>query len=246
MPDLLYEKDGLKVLVEVKQLVDAEYLELSKALSRRRYTHDARLTKLWTVSLDWTGSVRRARAEVVEFLMTLEAAGVVSGTRDALFNVDQAFYDTAKRLRIAMVSSIKPTEKHPAGYYLLPSGWGGIAPTTAQLPEFVEKTLGSDGMQKLRSQLRRSLIPADQRHAFLIIGPTDLAHVPLTSDADGRLPAAIPSLPEPVDGVWLVSERSDAHCFVATTGRVVGDGGSMEADIGFEPGATPECGCFIL
>jgi hypothetical protein len=66
-------------------------------------------------------------------------------------------------------------------------------------------------VKKLRTQLRRGLVDADERHAFLIVTFTDLMHLPLTSDADGEIPNAAPSLPDPIDGVWLVSDRANAR-----------------------------------
>ena len=89
--------------------------------------------------------------------------------------------------------------------------WGGAVLETSNLAEFAENQLRSENLAKLRTQLDRNLITADERHAFLIVCLTDLAHIPLTSAADGELPKVVPSLPDPIDAVWLVSDRADAR-----------------------------------
>jgi hypothetical protein len=172
---------------------------------------DERLTKLWTVHLEWQGSIKKAAADIIDLLMQLEARGFQHGSLDTLFALDRSLYEAAERLKIWGVGSIEPTERHPPGYYLMAAPWGGAVPTTENLPKFVEDTLQGDDMKKLRTQLGRGLVDADERHAFLIVTFTDLMHLPLTSDADGEIPNAAPSLPDPIDGVWLVSDRANAR-----------------------------------
>jgi hypothetical protein len=102
--------------------------------------------------------------------------------------MDRDLYAVAKQY----VSSMAPTEKHPPGYYLMSAPWGGFVPATSSLAEFAENRLRSENLAKLRMQLNRNLITADERHAFLIVGLTDLTHIPLTSEADGELPEGAP------------------------------------------------------
>lgn len=211
LPDLLYQQEGRTVIVEVKRIVDSNYMSLSKASSVRGYTRDARLNRLWTVALDWDGSIKRTAQSLVEFLMKLESAQLWHGFRDAIFNFDRGLYAVAKRYKISHVCSMEPTEKHPPGYYLKSAAWGGCAPVTSSLAEFAEDRLRSEKLAKLRTQLSRNLVTADERQAFLIVCLTDLMHMPLTSDADGELPEVVPSLPDPIDAVWLVSDRANAR-----------------------------------
>ena len=121
--------------------------------------------------------------------------------------MDRDLYAVAKQY----VSSMAPTEKHPPGYYLMPAPWGGFVPATSSLAEFAENRLRSENLAKLRMQLNHNLITADEKHAFLIVDLTDLTHIPLTSEADGELPEGAPSLPDPIDAVWLVSDRANAR-----------------------------------
>jgi hypothetical protein len=58
LPDLLYQQEGRTVIVEVKQIVDSNYLSLSKASSTHGYTRDARLVRLWTITLDWDSNIK--------------------------------------------------------------------------------------------------------------------------------------------------------------------------------------------
>jgi hypothetical protein len=148
---------------------------------------------------------------LVEFLMELESAHIWHGSRDAIFGIDRDLYAVAKRCKISYVSSTESTEKHPPGFYLMPASWGSGVPATSNLPEFAENRLRSENLAKLRTQLNRNLITADERHAFLIVCLTDLMHIPLTSEADGELPQIAPSLPDPIDAVWLVSDRANAR-----------------------------------
>jgi hypothetical protein len=66
LPDLLYQQEGQTVIVEVKQIVDSNYMSLSKASSARGYTRDARLTRLWTV---WYGQGSICSRETVQDLV---------------------------------------------------------------------------------------------------------------------------------------------------------------------------------
>jgi hypothetical protein len=65
----------------------------------------------------------------------------------------------------------------------------------------------------LRRQLRDA--KADERHAFLFIGLKHTEGWPLrTSGSEGdemTLPTTTPTLPEPVDGVWLAGWSSTSR-----------------------------------
>lgn len=211
LADLLYVNDGRKVIVEVKRIVDSGYLSISKASSVRGYTPDERLNRLWLVTLHWKKSIKQITPGLVNFLIALESANFRHGFRDSIFAVDRDLYTVARRYKISYVGSMDPTDKHPPGYYLKPEHWGGVAPETSSLAEFVENRLPNETLTRLQTQLGRDLIHADERHVFLIVCITDLTHIPLTSAADGELPEIAPSLPEPIDAVWFASDRPDAR-----------------------------------
>jgi hypothetical protein len=211
IPDLLFKYGDRKVVVEVKRSIDPAYASFSDASSSRGYTRDPRLTKCWMVWLEWQGNIKRAGADLVNLFLDLESLRVWRVNRDTLCNVDAGLYASAKRMKVRSVASVNPMIKHPPGFYVVAAAWGGFPPSTALLGEFAETWLRGNKAAHLREQLSRDEIPADERHAFLVVCSTDLAHIPLTSDADGELPNVTPLLPEPIDAVWLVSDQHDAR-----------------------------------
>ena len=206
--DLRYEDEGRVVAVEVKSVVDADLQQMRAEIKRREYQPVDRLQRFWIVHLRHGANVRDVRQHLPDVLVLLDE---IAYEDLPLWRLRQRLPSVAARLDALGVRGVRPTaptERHPGGYLLLPSSWGGFPGDDLDgLVDFASTCLASDRreMQRLRQQLRDA--EADERHAFLFVGVEYTECWPLHGTAEGPvvLPAAQPILPEPIDGLWLAS-----------------------------------------
>ena len=106
-----------------------------------------------------------------------------------------------------------PTEAHPPGYVLHHEGWWSFGADDIDEPASFACAYLAGEVVTLRRQLRDA--QADERHAFLFIGLEHTKGRPLkTSGNEGDevpLPTTTPTLPEPVDGLWLAGWSSTSR-----------------------------------
>lgn len=206
--DLRFEWDGRVVAVEAKLVVEPRQREAEAAAGTLGYTKDPRLTSTWTIDLQHKARFRKAHRELPELLVRAEAAGWLGGDNGSLRPFDSALHESMSRLGVTAASRLPPTAKHPPGFYVMPEGWGGAVSSVQALPKFVERILAGRQMSTLRRQLLEA--NADERHAFLFIGWEHMEAVCL-ADSDDELPSARPSLPDPINGIWLAATTSDSR-----------------------------------
>jgi hypothetical protein len=206
--DLRYEHEGRLVAVEVKSVVDADFQQMQAEINKREYQPVDRLKRFWIVHLRHGANVRDVRQYLPDLLELLDEIGYEDLP---LWRLRQRLPSVAARLDALGVRGVRPTaptERHPGGYLLLPSSWGGFGTDDLDgLVDFASTCLASDRreMQRLRQQLRDA--DADERQAFLFVGVEYTEGWPLQGMAQGPavLPSSAPRLPEPIDGLWLAS-----------------------------------------
>jgi hypothetical protein len=234
--DLRYEHEGRVVAVEVKSLLDADFQQMQAEINRREYQPVDRLKRFWIVHLRHGANVRAVRQHLPDVLVLLDEIGYEDLP---LRRLRQRLPNVAARLDalgVRRVSPTAPTERHPGGYLLLPTSWGGFGTDDLdQLVDFASTCLASDRreMQRLRQQLRDA--DADERHAFLLVGSEYPEGWSLKGTAPGpdviAMPPAAPRLPEPIDGLWLASFSFLTRVIAWLPGR----GGWIEGQRGDEP-----------
>ena len=123
--DLRFVIDGRSVAVEVKRLVNQQFRRAAAAADQAGYTLDDRLTRSWHAWLEFSASWKAVRAEIPALLVELEEIDW-QGRRPRETRVGRPIvHDSLARLGVVNVFSFDPTEKHPPGFYLMPSAWGG-------------------------------------------------------------------------------------------------------------------------
>jgi hypothetical protein len=202
--DLRFEQNGRSVAVEVKAVVDQKLREMESAIAQAGYVADSRLTRLWIVNLRHRAHIGNTRRGLPVLLAQLEARGWLD---------DLAWYAARhsqlgaelNRLGVRGLWSQEPTPDHPGGFAMLPAPLGEWDAHIPTLPAFVSDLLG-DNDSTLVQNLRRQLgtATADERHAFLFVGWEHAVVWPLMTPS-GDLPVEPPTLPPPIDGVWIAS-----------------------------------------
>ncbi len=207
--DLRFVIDGRSVAVEVKRLVNQQFRRATAAADQAGYTLDDRMTRSWHAWLEFSASWKAVRAEIPALLVELEEIDW-QGRRPRETQVGRPIvHDSLARLGVVNVFSFDPTEKHPPGFYLMPSPWGGGVPGIDTLPAFVARKLASQDVGKLLQQLAAA--DADERHAFLFVGWEHMEHICLSRAEQVDLPDTDPALPPPIDGVWLASTEAGSR-----------------------------------
>lgn len=206
--DLRFEWAGHTVAVETKLVVDNTQREAESVAGELGYTLEPRLASSWTIDHEHRARFRRAHRALPDLLRRAEQIGWAGGDIRSLRSIDRPLHDEMGDLGISIASRHAATEKHPPGFYVMPSGWGGAVPSIEVLPRFAGDLLSGPKMSKLRRQLREA--EADERHAFLFIGWEYMEAVSL-SDSGTDLPNSEPSLPDSVDGVWLAATTSTSR-----------------------------------
>lgn len=207
--DLRYEHDGRSVAVEVKRIVDADLQQMEAAIQRSGYVRDERLQQMWSVLFRHGTSISQARQEIPGVLVLLEQTGWLNVWEMWQIRSSQPWLAAwLDRLGVEHLWGDPPTEMHPPGFFLMPVPWGGFEHSVDALPPFASDLLASESapMATLRRQLQDA--EADERHAFLFIGPEYTEGWPLMPARAGEeidLPTTSPTLPEPIDGLWLTS-----------------------------------------
>jgi len=213
--DLEYELGGRRVAVEVKQILDQDFMQASAESSKAPYVESELLTRCWHVWMRHDAQQEPARHALPALLARLEALGWPSGRR--LFHlraVDEQLYRDLTNLGVSSVSSGPVTTLHAAGFYVMPKGVGVWVPRIEQLPAHLEKWTTSNAADKLRGQLADAE-GVDERHAFLVLGLHDpftiLLDRPGGPSSPMVLPTDQPALPEPIDGIWVTTSTPDAQ-----------------------------------
>jgi hypothetical protein len=199
--DLNFHRDGRRVACEVKLVVDPVQRRAEDAAASLGYLEDQRLALSWTVRLRREASWRAAAARMPELLVSLEGHGWRTVRTDwHLRRAAPALHDEFDRLRVRSAHAVDPSEMHPPGYYLMPEGWGAWVPDVDELGPWAAELLAGERMRKLRRQLANA--QADERHAFLWLGwEEQMANVLHVNEVS--LPTTAPTLPAPVDAVWI-------------------------------------------
>jgi hypothetical protein len=201
--DLRYDHEGRSTAVEVKLVVDADYRAFETRIAKTGYVRDSRPTRMWDLRLKHGARVDQALRDVPDLLMRLEQRGWLDRRLWLLRKSDPATAAHLDQLGVTSLWSQRPTLKHPPGFYLMPEPSGGWEQVIEALPTFVSDLLAEPHMARLRRQLTDA--EADERQAFLFLGPEHMESVLLHSRETRELPAAAPKLPEPIDGLWLAS-----------------------------------------
>jgi hypothetical protein len=208
--NLRFEHNGRSVAVEVKAVVDQDLREMDSAIARAGYVADSRLTRLWIVNLRHGAHIGDARRGLPVLLAQLEARGWLDhlAWRETRRSELGAELD---RLGISGLGNQESTPVHPGGFTMLPTPLGEWDAHIPTLPAFVGDLLGDDA-STLVKDLRRQLGAAttDERHAFLFVGWEHPVVWPLMTSS-GDLPVNPPTLPSPIDGVWIASFSSETR-----------------------------------
>lgn len=202
--DLRFEQNSRSVAVEVKAVVDQSFREMDSVIAQAGYVVDSRLTRLWIVDLHYGARIGNARRGLPGFLAQLEARGWLD---------ELAWYEARcselgaelDRLGISELWSQEPTPDHPAGFAMLPAPLGERVAHTPTLPAFVGDLLGDDSSTLVKNLCRQlGAATTDERHAFLFVGWEHSVVWPFMI-RPGDLPVEPPTLPPPIDGVWIAS-----------------------------------------
>lgn len=199
--DLRFEHNGRSVAVEVKSVVDPRFRAMGSAIASKEYVADSRLTRLWIVNLEYGAQINDARRGLPGLLAQLETRGWLDLDQARCSEIGGKF----DQLRVSELSSHEPTPSHPAGFIMLPVPLGEGEAHVPTLSGFISGLLGdgdSELVQKLIRQLGNAAV--DERHAFLFIGWENSVAWPLMMQS-GDLPVEPPTLPPPIDGVWIAS-----------------------------------------
>lgn len=207
--DLRYEHEGRSVAVEVKRVVDEDYRQMQGEIDKQVYQPHERLSRLWHVRLRDGAWIKALRRELPDILAFLDEIGWDRPHQAwQLRRTFPALADRLKALGVWTLYPTRPTEAHPPGYFLHHEGWSRWGEDDIdELVSFACAYLTGDRGEVVT--LRRQLHGAqtDERHAFLFIGLEHTVGWLLTAapieGAELSLPTRPPTLPEPVDGLWL-------------------------------------------
>lgn len=215
--DLMFVDGDRRVAVEVKQVVNEAHRAAESEASKRGYTRLGKVHQMWDVRLRHTARWRVAEQHIPAILERLEQIGWRNDQELwQLRYIDRQLHDYLERLGVESLWTHPPTDLHPPGYYLTPDGWGGIVPSVDDLARFVTDLLASDGMARLRAQLAHA--DADVRHAFLIFG-WERMEADALIDGPTVMPESPPTLPSPIDGLWLTSMVTTSSILAWLPGR---------------------------
>ena len=213
--DLQYEHQGRSVAVEVKCVLDGDIRQMQGEIDRQVYQADTRFRRLWIVSLHRGARIKDVRRELPDLLVFLDEIG----WDGQLWQLRREHPVVAARfqvLGVQAVAHLPPTETHPPGFLLLPESWGRWGEDDIDEPvSFANAYLAGDNREviTLRRQLRQA--QTEERHVFLFIGHEHTEGWPLMKEHGAgdemALPTTTPTLPEPIDGLWLTGWSSSSR-----------------------------------
>lgn len=207
VPDLSYEADGLRVVVEVKRIVDHEPVKSSVAAAELGYIESELLERSWCVRIEHRARIKRARPKLPALLARLEALDWRHvGLLNEVAHVDADLHQKLTALGVHSLSSAAASTNAP-GFQVMPRGSLGAVVGVDAVPAWVSEWTATSDADKLRRQLRGAH-EADERHAFLAVGPRHPLALPLDR-SEGR-PSVDPVLADPIDGVWITTLSPNA------------------------------------
>ena len=209
--DVRYVTGSRVVVVEVKRVVDSAFRAASAAADSAGYTRDGRLRSVWHVYVDHGHRMKPVRSRAGELLAPLDAMRWNGAGRrfHELRIIAPEIHRELDRLGVRHVFALEPTEKHPPGFYVMPNMLSYWVPDVDDLPAIASRVLADDLAEKLRDQLARA--EADERHAFLFFGAFENAAAGPLREPGDTLPSAAPTLPAPIDGLWITSDERGAR-----------------------------------
>jgi hypothetical protein len=107
--------DGRRGAAEVVSSREPAQEALLSEVTRIGYTHDARLTRRWTIHVMPDARLRKLHPLVPSFLAELELRGVDILDRNRYYGDE--IHRTLQTLRIRSCMSHPPTTRHPPGFY---------------------------------------------------------------------------------------------------------------------------------
>jgi hypothetical protein len=217
--DLRYEHRSRSVAVEVKCVLDEDYRQLQGEIDKKEYRPYERLSRLWVVRLGHGAQIKSVRHELPDPLVLLDEIG----WDGRLWQLGRELPGVAARLQALGIGGLIPLWSdrgvHPPGYVLHHEGWWSFGADVIDEPAgFACAYLAGAGGEvvTLRRQLRDA--QADERHVFPVHRPgARRGSAAEEVGTRGRRDDAAnhePTLPEPVDGLWLAGWSS--------TSRVIG------------------------
>lgn len=188
--------DGRLAAAEVVSTRDAQAMSLAAATQREVYTDVAALTLTWFVTMRPEAHVRTLRRRLPAVLTDLERCGVSHVAYRSFESHQMGLAD----LGVAACSSTSASQRRP-GFYLLSdwrSEWGGEGDDIVRRCDaFIQSV--PDVTQKLLASRR------PERHIVIVVTPDWVG--PFGGIQHGPLPGMAPTLPDGINGVWLVTLR---------------------------------------
>jgi hypothetical protein len=210
--DLRYEHQGRSVAVEVKCVLDGDFRQMQGRIDRQAYQPDERFSRLWIVSVRHGARITDVRRELPDLLVFLDEIGW-DGRLWQLRREHPVVAARFQALGVLAVAHLPATEMHPPGYLLLLESWERWGEDDIEMPvSFASAYLAGDSREVIRLRRHLRQAQAEERHAFLFIGHEHTEGWPLmTAPGEGdkmALPTTPPTLPEPIDGLWLTGWSS--------------------------------------
>lgn len=198
-------KDAPEIAIECVRAVDPIYTETWK-VGPGKGALQLSIQGNWTVELAPTASVKAVRQQIEQLLQMLESQGIYYVDVDYELEWSKpVLFNSLNSLSIMHASCYQ----HPGVgkvYLTMPGTGGAVDQYGMALPGWVGEFLRAPAQEDVLGKLQRSGAP--DRHAFLIatfMGAPFAVESYLTGNLD-HLPSQPPDLPEPVTGVWIVSE----------------------------------------
>jgi len=193
--DIAYP-DGRLAAAEVVSTRDAQAMSLEAATHRKVYTEVVALKSTWFVMMRPEAQVRTLRRKLPAVLTDMEERGVSR----AAYRSFESHQMGLAGLGIAGCWSTSASQRRP-GFYLLSDWkfeWGGEGDDIVhRCDEFIRAV--PDVTQKLRASNRL------ERHIVIVVTPDWVG--PFGGIQHGPLPGLAPTLPDGINGVWLVTLR---------------------------------------
>jgi hypothetical protein len=190
--------DGRLGAVEVVSTRDRRAEMLTHAVVQRGHVAVRRLRRSWLVVVPPTTRLRDVEGDLPGFLATLEAAGIKRVRRGEWGRWRREM----NRLGLQTCTSNEPSPTAGPGYRFLSAPRGAFEQQINKAVERCEHFLSEPAQRDVIDKLRRA--DASERHAAVVVNETWLDVFDQIRQGT-TLPTAAPSLPDDIDGLWILA-----------------------------------------